>query len=331
MRVKALAALEIKNSLQEYEYETDLLNPYDCIVKVETCGICHSDIHMIDNDWGISKYPLVPGHEVVGKIIQLGTLVTHLAIGDRVGIGWQSGACLECDDCLRGNENLCSKTKSTIVRRHGGFADHLMLDSRFCFKIPENLESAIASPLLCAGITVYSALRFAGMSSGGKIGVIGIGGLGHLAVQFASKLGNEVTVFTTSPDKEEFARQNGAKEVIIGTPKSVKNKLNIILNTTHVDMDWGRYLSFLQTDGTLSFVGVPPSPLSTVNVGQLMSKRLRVMGSPIGGRQMIRDMLEISANHGIKPLIEKFSFQNANQAIEKVKSNKIRYRAVLVH
>lgn len=329
MKIQALAALNKQEELKDFSYESASLSENDCIVKVHTCGICHSDIHMIDNDWAIAKYPLVPGHEVVGIISEVGSLVSHLKVGDRVGIGWQSGACMECKDCLRGNENLCSKNKGTIVGRHGGFGSHAQIDSRFCFKIPEELESAVASPLLCAGITVYSALRYAGMTSGQNIGIIGIGGLGHLAVQFAAKLGNRVTVFTTSPDKEKFALENGASEVVVGTPKGTKNKLNIILNTTHNDLDWPRFLSLLDSDGTLTFVGVPPSTLSNVHVGMLLNKRLRIMGSPIGGRAMINEMLEIAAKHKIAPVIEKFPSARANEAISKVRANKVRYRAVL--
>ena len=329
MKIQALAALNKQEELKDFSYESASLSENDCIVKVHTCGICHSDIHMIDNDWAIAKYPLVPGHEVVGIVSEVGSLVSHLKVGDRVGIGWQSGACMECKDCLRGNENLCSKNKGTIVGRHGGFGSHVQIDSRFCFKIPEELESAVASPLLCAGITVYSALRYAGMTSGQNIGIIGIGGLGHLAVQFAAKLGNRVTVFTTSPDKEKFALENGASEVVVGTPKGTKNKLNIILNTTHNDLDWPRFLSLLDSDGTLTFVGVPPSTLSNVHVGMLLNKRLRIMGSPIGGRAMINEMLEIAAKHKIAPVIEKFPSSRANQAISKVRANKVRYRAVL--
>ncbi|MBK8399372.1 MAG: NAD(P)-dependent alcohol dehydrogenase [Leptospiraceae bacterium] len=330
MKIHAIAANGKREQLSDFFYEANSNSPHDCIIKVQTCGICHSDIHMIDNDWRISKYPLVPGHEVVGIIEEVGSLVKHFKVGDRVGVGWQSGACLECKDCLNGNENLCSKSLSTIVGRHGGFGSHLQVDSRFCFKIPESMESAVASPLLCAGITVYSALRYAGMTSGKNIGIIGIGGLGHLAVQFAAKLGNRVTVFTTSSDKKEFALANGASEVVVGSPKSNSiEKLNIILNTTHNDLDWPLFLSLLDSDGTLSFVGVPPNTLSTIHVGMLLNKRLRIMGSPIGGRGMINEMLEIAAKFNISPVIEKFPSSNANEAISKVRANQVRYRAVL--
>ncbi len=330
MKVHAIAAKSKGSLLENFEYDTTKLQPHDCVLEVETCGICHSDIHMVDNDWHISKYPLVPGHEVVGRIIETGSMVQHLKKGDRVGVGWQSGACLECEDCLHGDENLCSKNQGTIVGRHGGFGSHLQVDSRFAFKIPDSLESHLASPLLCAGITVYAALKYAGMNSGGHIGVIGVGGLGHLALQFAHKLGNKVTVFTTSQDKAEFALELGASEVIVNPTKKdhVKNKLNIILNTTHNDLDWNYYINQLGSDGTLSFVGVPPSPIN-VHVGSLLNKRKRIMGSPIGGRHMIGEMLRIASEHKVHPITEVFSKSEVNEAIAKVKENKIRYRAVI--
>lgn len=330
MKVNALASLSKGNTLENFEYETSELGAHDCIIEVETCGICHSDIHMIDNDWRISKYPLVPGHEAVGRVIETGKHVSHLKKGDRVGVGWQAQACLECEDCLSGNENLCNQNIGTITGRHGGFASYLQVDSRFAFKIPNALESHIASPLLCAGITVYAALRYAGMSSGGHIGVIGIGGLGHLAVQFAQKLGNKVTVFTTSQDKAEYALSLGASEAIVNPePKDkVKHKLNIILNTVPSDLNWNYYLEQLGSDGTLTFVGVPPKPIHLA-IGALLGKRKRIMASPIGGRAMINEMLKVAAEHEVHPETEVFSWKDANLAITKVRENTIRYRAVL--
>ena len=179
------------------------------LLKVESCGLCHSDIHVMDNDWGGPTYPVVPGHEAVGTVVEVGPLVSHLTPGDRVGVGWQSGACLHCRDCLRGNAQMCEvDNRATILHQYGGFGDHMTVDSHFAFPIPDGLPSEAAGPLLCGGITVYSGLRHAGMTGGQEIGVIGIGGLGHLAVQFAAKLGNRVTVFTSSPDKAEFAAQS---------------------------------------------------------------------------------------------------------------------------
>ena len=330
MKIQAFAAEEKGEVLKPYSYEGKVDSPMDCLIEVETCGVCHSDIHMIDNHWRISRYPLVPGHEVVGRIIETGKFVGHLKVGDRVGVGWQSGACLECEDCIHGNENLCDQSKSTIVNGKGGFAESLIVDSRFAFKIPEKLSSTSASPLLCGGITVYSALKYAGMKPGGHVGIIGIGGLGHMAVQFASKLGNTVTVFTTSSDKAEFAEKMGAKEIFINptNKNKVKRKLDIILNTTHTDLNWEYYLKQLNSDGTLSFVGVPPSPLS-IPVGSLLGKRKRVMASPIGGRGDIDEMLRIAAEQNIFPIIEIFPKTEINTAIKKVRNNEIRYRAVV--
>lgn len=329
MRINAFAAYKKGEELKAFEYEPSGLKANECIVQIETCGICHSDIHMIDNDWMISKYPIVPGHEIVGKVLEAGKEVTHLKKGDRVGIGWESSACLVCPDCLRGNENLCSSQEATIIGRHGGFADHVKADSRFCFKIPDTMESAIASPLLCAGITVYSALRYAGMTSGLNVGVIGLGGLGHLAVQFASKLGNRVTVFTTSKDKEEFAVKNGASEVLVSSDKKKPERpLDIILNTVDSDLEWNNYINFLGSDGTMTFVGIPRGNLN-FNAGLLLGKRKRVMASPIGGRAMISEMLDIADRFKVAPVIERFPKSQINEAIAKVRNNTIRYRAVV--
>ncbi|MCB1143477.1 MAG: NAD(P)-dependent alcohol dehydrogenase [Leptospiraceae bacterium] len=330
MIFNSYASLSKNEKLTPYTFESEEPGPMDCRIKVTTCGICHSDLHMIENNWRISKYPLVPGHEVVGRIVEVGKMVHHLKVGDRVGVGWQSEACMECPDCLRGDENLCSENKATIVGRHGGFADHIQVDSRFAFKIPDAIDSIHASPLLCAGITVYSALVSAGMGSGGRVGVIGVGGLGHLAIQFASKLGNRVTAFTTSPDKAEFAVNLGAHDVVLNptSKDQLREKCNIILNTTHNDLDWSYFLNQLDSDGTLSFVGVPASPLK-IHVGQLLAKRKKITASPIGGRFIMNEMLRISAEHEIFPVVEEFSKDEINLAIEKVKNNSIRYRAVV--
>lgn len=330
MKVSALAAKTKGASLENFEYEIEEHTSFDCLIEVETCGICHSDIHMIDNDWGITRYPLVPGHEIVGRVIDVGNEVKHLKIGDRVGVGWQASACLECEECLNGKENLCEKNIGVIVGRHGGFAKHVQVDSRFAFKIPDSIQAHMASPLMCAGITVYSALRYAGMTSGQHIGIIGVGGLGHLALQFARKMGNKVTVFTTSKDKAEFALNLGASEVVLNpNPKdNLKEKLNIILNTVPADLDWKYFINQLKADGTLTFVGVPPKPIS-LPIGMLLNQRKRIMASPIGGRAMIQEMLKVAAEHEIFPVTEVFNKEEANLAIEKVRKNTIRYRAVL--
>ncbi|MBD1937694.1 NAD(P)-dependent alcohol dehydrogenase [Microcoleus sp. FACHB-68] len=332
MQIKTLAAHEKGAELKPFTLEVDSPKGYDCILKVLACGICHSDIHVIDNDWGNSRYPVVPGHEVVGEVIELGDQVKHLKAGDRVGVGWQGSACLQCRDCLRGNENLCDKNEGLIISGYGGFADYLRVDSRFAFPIPAGIKTEAAGPLLCGGVTVYSALRYAGMSSGQEIGVIGVGGLGHMAVQFASKLGNRVTVFTTSDDKAEFASKLGAHDAIVvpagSSPPEPDRKFNILISTVPASVDWAAYIEYLDSDGTLTMVGVPDEPLS-IPLWSLLTKRRRVMSSLIGGRAIITEMLDVADRFGIEPIIETFPLEQVNEAMDKVRSNKVRYRAVL--
>ncbi|MEG3977096.1 NAD(P)-dependent alcohol dehydrogenase [Microcoleus sp. herbarium8] len=332
MQITALAAKKAGGLLEEYKFDVAAPKVHECLIKVLNCGICHSDLHMIDNDWGQSKYPLVPGHEVIGEVAEIGPQVTHLKVGDRVGVGWQRSSCLHCRDCLRGNENLCDENQGLIVTGPGGFADYLMVDSRFAFPIPKGIDSTVAGPLLCGGITVYGGLRNAGMSSGQEIGILGIGGLGHLAVQFAKKLGNRVTVFTTSQDKAEFAHKMGADEAIVvgkgEVPQPPSSKLDILLSTVPAALDWVPYIDFLDSDGALAFVGVPDAPLS-IPLFALLAKRRRITASPIGGRALINEMLSVSEKFGIEPIVEVFAIAQANEAIQKVRDNKVRYRAVL--
>jgi len=281
----------------------------------------------------MTAYPFVPGHEVVGEVVETGTAVTNFKTGARVGIGWQRSACLACEDCLAGKDNLCSQSTGVITHGRGGFGDHLVMDSRFCFALPDDIATEFGGPLMCGGITVYSGLRSAGMSSGQRIGIIGVGGLGHMAVQFAARLGNQVTVFTTSQDKAEEAARLGAHEAVIvrdgQLSRAPAKPFHLILNTAPVPIPAELYLNLLGSDGTLCFVGAPNQPIS-VPVFPLLVKRRRVMGSPIGSRGMILEMLETAARFGVQPVIEKFPMREANAAIEKVRKNTIRYRAVLL-
>ena len=330
MQVHSMAALERGAQLTPWQYNTPPLGPYDCIIRVRSCGLCHSDIHIIDGDFP-AQYPVVPGHEAVGEIIEKGSMVNHLEIGQRVGVGWQRSSCLQCPDCLKGNENLCSQGTTTVMHGYGGFGNHIFMDSRFCFAIPDGIDTEAAGPLLCAGVTVYSALRSAGMTSGQNIGIIGVGGLGHLAVQFASRLGNRVTVFTTSPDKAEFAAKMGAHESVLtekGEKPHTSQPQDIIISTVPADLVWSDYVNLLGTDGTLTFVGIAPKPIS-IPMLSLLDKRRRIMGSPIGGRAVMTKMLEVADTFGIAPVIETFPMKQANEAIQKVRDNTVRYRAVL--
>jgi alcohol/geraniol dehydrogenase (NADP+) len=332
MQINALAALEKGAALQPFSFPAAPLKAFDCAIKVLACGICHSDIHMIHDDWDMSRYPLVPGHEVIGEVVDVGSHVTHLKIGERVGVGWQQASCMHCLDCMSGNHNLCDHAEGLIVSGYGGFADYMVVDTRFAFPLPAGIDTQSAGPILCGGVTVYAGLRNAGMTSGQNIGVIGIGGLGHLAVQFASRLGNRVTVFTTSADKAEFASQLGAHEAILvppgGSPPLPKHKLNVLLNTANQGLDWSAYVNHLDSNGTFVFVGIPSEPL-TIPITPLTSKQRRIMGSEIGSPAMIMEMLQIVDKFGIQPMIETFPLEQANEALQKVRENKVRYRAVL--
>jgi alcohol/geraniol dehydrogenase (NADP+) len=332
MQINAFAALEQGAALQPFSFQAAPLKAFDCAIKVMACGICHSDIHMIHGDWGISRYPLVPGHEVIGEVVDVGSQVTHLKEGDRVGVGWQQAACMHCLDCMRGNHNLCDQAEGLIVNGYGGFADYMLVDSRFAFKLPEGVSTQSAGPILCGGVTVYAGLRNAGMTSGQNVGVIGIGGLGHLAIQFASRLGNRVTVFTTSADKAEFATKLGAHEAIVvppgGSPPLPIHKLNVLINTANQALDWLGYVNYLDSNGTFVFVGIPSEPF-TIPVTPLTSKQRRIMGSEIGSPAMIMEMLQIVDQFGIQPMIETFPLTQVNEALQRVQDNKIRYRAVL--
>jgi uncharacterized zinc-type alcohol dehydrogenase-like protein len=308
------------------------LGPKDVEIAIQHCGICHSDIHLMDNDWGFSTYPLVPGHEIVGTVTATGAGVTEFAVGVRVGIGWQRGSCLKCEYCLRGEEQLCSANQATCVGYYGGFADSIRLDSRFVFPIPESLASEEAAPLLCGGITVYSPLRFYGVQPPMRLGVIGIGGLGHLGIQFARAFGCEVTAFSSTPGKEGEAKDLGAHEFIwTGDRTALKragNSLDFIISTVSADIDWARYLNILRPNGKLCIVGVPPGPV-TFPATPLLVGRKTVCGSVIGGRGRMREMLEFAARHDIGARVEVVPMGEVNRAVQKVRDNRARYRMVL--
>jgi uncharacterized zinc-type alcohol dehydrogenase-like protein len=303
-------------------------------IGITHCGICHSDIHLISNDWGISQYPFIPGHEIIGTVTATGSQVHSLKTGQRVGLGWQSNSCGECEWCTRGLENLCPQSEATCVHRHGGYANRVRANSRFVVKMPDALPSEQAAPLLCAGITVYNPMRDHGINPSSRVGVVGIGGLGHLAIQFARVFGAEVTAFSTSASKEEEARALGAHRFVntreSKAMKEVAGTHDFILNTANGDQDWNVYIQALRPTGALCFVGVPPSPVS-LQAFPLIAGIRTVTGSPIGSPHRLREMLDVAARHGVKAMVEAFPMAKANDAIEKVKKNKVRYRAVLAN
>ncbi len=332
MNIKSYAVNAPHGKLSLFDYPAKELGPFDVKVQITHCGICHSDIHLIDNDWGRSVYPLVPGHEIVGIVTGKGSLVNHLSIDERVGIGWQRSACLECDVCLNGDENYCRNTQATCVGHHGGFAEFIHADSRFVFPIPDGLQSENAAPLLCGGVTVFSPLKHFGVKPTMRVGVIGIGGLGHLALQFAKAFGCEVVAFSHSAAKEAEARSFGAdyfaSSIDPAALEDFGSALDFVISAGYADLEWEAFLETLRPNGKLCIVGVPQEPLSIPALPLIAGRRM-VCGSAIGGRSDMRQMLEFAARHDIKAKTELEPFERINEAVEKVRSGKARYRVVL--
>lgn len=331
MQISGFAAHQPKSTLKAFSYSSDTLAPHDVLIKITHCGICHSDVHLIDNDWQISQYPFIPGHEIIGTVHGLGPQVNHLKKGQRVGVGWQAGACLNCEFCLSGDENCCAQSKSTTGRRHGGFAKYVVVDSRFAFPIPEKLDSENAAPLLCAGITVYAPLsKFVRPKQ--KVGVIGIGGLGHLALQFARAYGCEVTAFSNSPDKKAEALKFGAHHFVVSSKKEEMRKavssMDVLLSVVSADLNWPQWFDVLRPNGKLVILGASPSDIC-VSPGMLIGAQKSIIGNNTGGRAMMGEMLEFAARHNIKAQIELMPLAKVNTALDKVRRNQARYRIVL--
>src|SRR6202789_885949 len=333
-QIQGLAVHAAGAELLPYRYDPGKLGPQEVEIAVTHCGVCHSDLHLISNDWGISQYPFIPGHEIIGTVAAVGAEVRSLQVGERVGLGWQSNSCGECEWCTRGLENFCPTLEATCVHRNGGYADRVRANARFVIPIPDALKSESAAPLLCAGITVYNPLRSHGVNPSSRVGIIGIGGLGHLAIQFARAFGAEVTAFSTTLAKEEESRALGAHHFVNSREskamKEVAGSIDFILTTVNADQDWGTYVQALRPNGSLWFVGVPPSPV-TAHAFPLVSGQRTIGGSPIGSPYQLREMLDVAARHGIKATNEDFTMDKANEAIDKVKKGKVRYRAVLAN
>lgn len=332
--IHGLAVHAAGAQLLAYKYEPGEIKADEVEVKISHCGVCHSDVHLIDNDWGISKYPFIPGHEIVGSVVAVGSEVKDRKVGERVGIGWQADSCGICEWCRQGDEHLCAKAQPTCVGRHGGYADRIRVNSRFAIPVPKVLESENVAPLLCGGITVYSPLRNHGIRPSSRVGVIGIGGLGHIGLQFAKAFGAEVTAFSTSKDKEAEAKSLGAHHFVntrdTGALKKVAGSFDFLLSTVSADQDWQGYVNALRPKGTLCVVGVPPSAIA-LQAFPLISGQRAVAGSPTGSPRDLHEMLDVAARHGVKAITEKFAMAKANDAVAKVKKNQVRYRAVLAN
>ncbi len=320
--------------LLPFKYDPGELREDEVEVKISHCGVCHSDVHLIDNDWGMSRYPFIPGHEIVGVITAVGAAVESLSVGERVGIGWQANSCGICEWCRQGEEHLCAKSQPTCVGRNGGYADAVRVNWRFAIPVPEALESENVAPLLCGGITVYAPIRNHGVRPASRVGIIGIGGLGHMGLQFAKAFGAEVTAFSTSKSKESEARSLGAHHFVntreTGAMKKLGGSFDFLLSTVNADQDWGAYINALRPKGTLCVVGVPPSPMA-IQAFALVGGQKSLSGSPTGSPHDIAEMLDVAARHGVKAVTERFAMDKANEAVAKVKKNQVRYRAVLAN
>jgi alcohol/geraniol dehydrogenase (NADP+) len=332
MSIRAYAAAVKGGPLKPFDYEPGPLPAEAVEIKVSHCGICHSDLSMLDNDWQQTVYPFVPGHEAVGTIVAAGSQVKKVRVGDRVGLGWMSGSCMACPQCLAGNHNLCVQGEQTIVGRHGGFADRVRCHWAWAVPLPERVEAATAGPLFCGGVTVFTPIIDFGVKPTDRVGVVGIGGLGHLAVQFPSKWGCEVWAFTTSDSKREEALQMGAHHVVNtctpGALDRLANQFDFLIVTVNVPMDWKAWVNALAPHGRLHFVGVILQPVP-VEVLALLTGQRSVSGSPVGHPTNMEKMLTFCARHGIAPQTERYPMSRVNEALEHLRAGKARYRLVL--
>lgn len=332
MKTIGYAASEPQGELKEFEYDLGPIGDHQVEVKVETCGICHSDVSMIDNLWGMTSYPFVPGHEIIGTIESMGSHVKHLHIGQRVGIGWESGSCGTCESCMGGRQNLCAGAIPTVLGPYGGFSERVRANAGFAIPIPASLDPAAAGPLLCGGITVFSPMLENNVRPTHRVGVIGIGGLGHLAIKFLRAWGCEVTAFSHSPEKEADAKEFGAHHFVnYSDPNALTNYSNsydYIISTVNKLEDLTPFLVTLRPKGKLVLVGVVVEPLKFGLFPMLVGEKVITAGS-IGSPAAIATMLDFAARHNILPLTQTFKFSQINEAIKKIREGKIRYRAVL--
>ncbi len=337
MNIRAYAAKSAKAHLEPFEYAAEPLGPDEVDVAVTHCGICHTDVGMVDNEWGASTYPLVAGHEAVGTVEAVGASVdpNRIQVGQRVGVGAICGSCMNCEWCESGKQNVCPNRVDTVMRGiQGGFATHVRASNwRFAHPIPDAIASEHAGPLLCAGITVFAPLLRYNVRPTERVAVVGIGGLGHLAVQYLAKWGCDVTAISSSRDKEDQARGFGAGHFIATKDtdelKRSTGSFDFIMSTVSADLPWDEYLAALRPQGTLCIVGLPENSIALSAFSLLTSEKVVAGGIP-GSLVETRQMLAFSARHGIKPMVETFPMTEADQALNHVRQGKARFRAVLV-
>jgi uncharacterized zinc-type alcohol dehydrogenase-like protein len=341
LKTPAYAAASAKSPLAPYTIERRQPGPNDVLIDILYCGVCHSDIHQARGEWGQSSFPMVPGHEIVGRVKQVGERVGKFKVGDLAGVGCFVDSCRECDPCRRGLEQFCEKgtaftyNSTEMDRRtptYGGYSTQIVVAERFSLKIPAGLDPAGAAPLLCAGITTYSPLRQWNCKKGDRVAVVGLGGLGHMAVKLAASMGAEVTVLSTSRSKEADARRLGAQAFEItkdeATFRKLANRFDLIIDTVSAPHDYNKYLGILRPQGAMVIVGVPPEP-TPVAAFSLVVGNKRLAGSMIGGIAETQEMLDYCARNKIVSDIEIIPVQNINQAYERTIRGDVRYRFVI--
>ncbi|WP_040879554.1 NAD(P)-dependent alcohol dehydrogenase [Galbibacter orientalis] len=340
-QVKAYAALSNDADLIPHKIERRNTKENDVKIEIDFCGVCHSDIHQVRNDWKNSKYPVVPGHEIIGRVTEIGSKVTKFKVGDLVGVGCLVDSCKECNSCKEDLEQYCEngailtyngKDKDLGGHTFGGYSEQVTVREDFVLKVPENIDTKAAAPLLCAGITTWSPLREWNVKKGDKVGVIGLGGLGHMGIKFAHALGAEVIMITTSPEKATDAKSLGADDVLISKDNTQMQEhtasFDFLLNTIPVGHDINPYLGLLKRDGTMVLVGAI-EPIDPVHGGALVMGRKRVAGSMIGGIKETQEMLDFCGAHNIVSDVEMIDIQNINTAFDRVVKSDVKYRFVI--
>jgi uncharacterized zinc-type alcohol dehydrogenase-like protein len=340
-KIPAYAAAEAKAPLAPYTVERREPGEHDVLIDILFCGVCHSDIHQARDEWGNSIFPMVPGHEIIGRVSRVGAHVTKFKPGDMAGVGCMVDSCRDCDPCRRDLEQFCYKGAAftyngTEMDREtptfGGYSTQVVVDEAFTLKVPEGLDPAGAAPLLCAGITTYSPLRQWNCKPGDKVGVVGLGGLGHMAVKLAASMGAEVTMLSTSPSKEEDARRLGAHDFALTTDEASLEKLadrfDLIIDSVSAPHDYNTYLAMLRVGGVMVLLGVPPEAIP-VQAFSLIGGNRRLAGSLIGGIKETQEMLDYCAAHNIVSDVEVIPIQTVNEAYERVLKSDVRYRFVI--
>lgn len=339
--VKAYAAPKESADLEPKTIERRDITKDDVAIDILFCGVCHSDIHQVQNDWGGSNYPVVPGHEIIGKVTKVGDNVSKFKEGDLVGVGCMVDSCQTCENCKKDLEQFCEKgmtatynSKDEHLGGHtfGGYSQKIVVDKEFVLSVPKNLDPAAAAPLLCAGITTFSPLNHWGVKKGDKVGVIGLGGLGHMGIKFSHAMGAETVMITTSKSKSEDAKKLGADDVLISKDKDAMKKhagsFDFLLNTIPVGHDMNPYLELLKVDATMVMVGAI-EPLDPMHGGNLIMGRKRVAGSLIGGIKETQEMLDFCGEHDITCDIEMIKMDEINKAFDRVKDSDVKYRFVI--